>query len=247
MEKIRILIVDDAVMVRQRLSKVLAADPELEVAGIAATGQIALAKLSQLQPHVIILDVEMPEMDGLQTLIRIRQIDAHLPIIMFSSVTVTGATATLDALSLGASDYVTKPSQMNSMSDITQYLQTSLIPKIKALCQTVARKRSPTLQSVSSITSPTQRFQGDRRSHPTVQTAEIVAIGVSTGGPNALSAILPQVPARFPVPIVIVQHMPPMFTQLLASRLTSQCQIPVREAMTGEPLVSGTIWIAPGD
>jgi two-component system, chemotaxis family, protein-glutamate methylesterase/glutaminase len=244
MEKIRVLIVDDAVMVRSRLSKILEADPDIEVAGVAATGAIAIAKLPQLRPHLVILDVEMPDLDGLQTLAKIRQIDAKLPVIMFSSLTTIGAAATLDALTLGASDYVTKPSQMGNVAAITEYLQTALISKIKALCQTAAQKRSPLLRSLSSFSSPIQRLQATQLAKIAV---DIVAIGVSTGGPNALSTLLSQVPAHFPVPILIVQHMPPMFTQLLATRLTSQCQLPVREARTGETVRPGTIWLAPGD
>jgi two-component system, chemotaxis family, protein-glutamate methylesterase/glutaminase len=244
MQKIRVLIVDDAVMVRSRLSKILSADPEIDVVGVAATGQIALAKLTQINPEVVILDVEMPDLDGLQTLSRIRQIDAQLPVIMFSTMTTTGATATLDALALGASDYVTKPSRLGNTTEITHYLQSTLIPKIKALSQTTARKRSTPSPLVPSSSTPIQRSLSILASRP---AAEIVAIGVSTGGPNALTTLLSELPSAFPVPIVIVQHMPPMFTKLLAERLTTKCSLSVREARMGETLSPGTIWIAPGD
>lgn len=228
-------------MVRNRLSKILSADPQIEVAGVAPTGQIALAKLPQLQPDVVILDVEMPELDGLQTLSRIRQLDPHLPVIMFSSMTTIGVTATLDALTLGASDYVTKPAQLGNVDAVTQYLQNTLTPKIKALGQQHRSKRtiqtSPVVSIAGSSSLPKQlRSQ-----------AEIVAIGVSTGGPNALASLLSALPPDFPVPIVIVQHMPPMFTKLLAERLTTKCSLPVREAVTNTNLHPGTIWIAPGD
>jgi two-component system chemotaxis response regulator CheB len=242
MQTIRVLIVDDAVMVRSRLSKILSTDPQLEVVGVAATGQIALAKLAQLKPDVVILDVEMPDLDGLQTLSCIRQQDRQLPVIMFSSMTTRGATATLDALALGASDYVTKPSHSDQVDDVTQYLQNTLIPKIKALSQQ-ARLPDNLSSSVVSASTPLFSFQIND-----IQiTPEIVAIGVSTGGPNALTTLLSELPADFPVPIMIVQHMPPMFTKLFAERLTTKCALPVREAIAGATLHPGTIWIAPGD
>jgi two-component system, chemotaxis family, protein-glutamate methylesterase/glutaminase len=246
MQKIRVLIVDDAVMVRSRLSKILSADPQIEVAGVASTGQIALAKLPQLKPDVVILDVEMPGLNGLQTLAQIRQIDQHLPVIMFSAMTTAGATATLDALTLGASDYVTKPSHLGQVDDVTQYLQDTLIAKIKALSQKVPPTLSTHLLSQAFSAVPTAS-QTDARSSSPQAMADIVAIGVSTGGPNALTTLLATLPSDFPVPIVLVQHMPPMFTKLLAERLTTKCSLPVQEAMMGTPLYPGTIWIAPGD
>lgn len=239
---IRVLIVDDAVMVRSRLSKILSADPEIEVAGVAATGQIALAKVAQLKPDVVILDVEMPDLDGLQILSRIRQNNLHLPVIMFSAMTTRGATATLDALTLGASDYVTKPNHLENGSNPAQYLQDTLIPKIKALSQKTIQKTASLRSDAASAT-----VFSDPPSNPTLTTVAMVAIGVSTGGPNALATLLAEVPPDFPVPILIVQHMPPMFTRLLAERLTTKCALPVREAIGGAPVCPGTIWIAPGD
>ncbi|NJR63285.1 MAG: chemotaxis response regulator protein-glutamate methylesterase [Cyanobacteria bacterium CRU_2_1] len=242
MPTIRVLIVDDAVMVRSRLSKILSADPQIEVVGVAATGQIALAKLAQVYPDVVILDIEMPDLDGLQILSRIRQNHAHLPVIMFSTMTTTGATATLDALTLGASDYVTKPSQLGNLDNVTQYLQDTLIPKIKALSQKCAQKREDRLPSVIPAVIPA----AVPIKLPPAKV-EMIAIGVSTGGPNALASLLSELPPNFPVPIAIVQHMPPMFTKLLAERLTTKCSLPVREAISGATVCPGTIWIAPGD
>ncbi|MEA5550445.1 chemotaxis response regulator protein-glutamate methylesterase [Anabaena cylindrica UHCC 0172] len=237
MPKIRVLVVDDAVVVRSRISKILSIDPELEVVGVAANGRIALAKIPQVNPDVVILDIEMPEMDGLQTLCAIRQIYPHLPVIMFSTSTRTGAIATLEALSLGASDYATKPSNLGSVEAINQHIQTDLIPKIKVFG--AGTTLFPTLSTVA---------------HPVVfplntnpKQVEVVAIGVSTGGPNALTALLTELPADLSVPILIVQHMPPMFTKLLAERLSSKCQIPVNEAIPGVVLEPGQAWIAPGD
>jgi two-component system, chemotaxis family, protein-glutamate methylesterase/glutaminase len=243
MSNIRVLIVDDAVMIRTRLSKILTLDPDIEVVGTAASGKIALAKLLPLKPDIVILDVEMPELDGLQTLAQIRQTHPKLPIIMFSTTTTRGATATLDALTLGASDYVAKPSQLSNIEEITQYLQSNLIPKIKALSLKITQPISPTSPVPSQI-FPTPTFSHSRVGHVRV---DIVAIGVSTGGPNALATLLAMMPENFPVPIVIVQHMPPMFTALLAERLTAKCLLPVREAASGEVLQPGTVWLAPGD
>lgn len=239
---IRVLIVDDAVMVRSRLSKILSADAEIEVVGVAATGQIALAKVAQLNPDVVILDVEMPDLDGLQILSRIRQADPHLPVIMFSAMTTTGATATLDALTLGASDYVTKPSQLGSVDNVTQYLHDTLIPKIKALSKKAVQQDNRSLPTVPAATAPIIP-----RPRPPQAMVDMVAIGVSTGGPNALATLLSDLPPNFPVPIAIVQHMPPMFTKLLAERLSTKCPLPVQEAIADTTLRPGTIWIAPGD
>jgi two-component system, chemotaxis family, protein-glutamate methylesterase/glutaminase len=228
---IRVLIVDDSVVVRNRLNKILSADLDIEVVGVAASGQIALAKLAQVNPDLIILDVEMPDMDGLETLAAIRQRDRTLPIIMFSALTHLGAVATIEALSLGASDYATKPSQSESIEAANQHIQTALIPKIKALAIQNNLAPAPKLPSAIAQNQP----------------IEIVAIAASTGGPNALSVLLSQLPAHFPVPIVIAQHMPPLFTKLLAERLTAKCQVKVEEAHSGALLSPGTVWIAPGD
>ena len=233
MPKIRVLIVDDAVIVRSRLSKILSNDPQLEVVGVAANGRIALAMISQVNPDVIILDIEMPEMDGLQTLAAIRQIYPRLPVIMYSTFTRRGAIATLEALSLGASDYATKPSNLGSVEATTQHIQDDLIPKIKAF---------GTFFTPSIIINPVI-FPV----HSDIQQVEVVAIGVSTGGPNALAVVLKQFPADLSVPILIVQHMPPMFTKLLAEQLASKCKIPVDEAVSGQILEPGHAWIAPGD
>ncbi|AFY33867.1 chemotaxis response regulator protein-glutamate methylesterase [Calothrix sp. PCC 7507] len=237
MPKIRILVVDDAVVVRSRISKILSIDPELEVVGVAANGRIALAKIPQVNPDVVILDIEMPEMDGLQTLSAIRQIYPHLPVIMFSTSTRTGAIATLEALSLGASDYATKPSNLGSVEDINQHIQADLIPKIK-----VFGAGTTPLTTPSTVDHPVvfPVYTNTKR-------VEVVAIGVSTGGPNALTVLLRELPADLSVPILIVQHMPPMFTKLLAEQLASKCQIPVNEAVPGVVLEPGQAWIAPGD
>jgi two-component system chemotaxis response regulator CheB len=234
--KKRILIVDDSVVVRKILSEVLSQDPELEVAGTAGNGHIGLAKFASLRPDLILLDVEMPEMDGLETLAELRKLDAHVPIVMFSTLTEHGAATTLSALSLGASDYCGKPSNTGSLADSTETLRSELIPKIRALCK--LGKLLPHQRPVA----PLARVAAVRLP----RKVEIVALGTSTGGPNALAEVIPKIPAGFPVPIVIVQHMPPVFTHLLAQRLSAQSSIPVHEAVEGEKLLPGHAWIAPG-
>ncbi len=240
MPKIRVLIVDDSVVVRRMLTNILSADPDIEVVGAAANGRIALAKIPQVNPDSIVLDIEMPDMDGLATLAAIRQTYLRLPVIMFSVMTERCAEATLDALALGANDYVTKPAKMNSKDVAVQYIQQQLIPKIKVLSN-IHHPRNRTSPPISQTLLQPKFKAGDR------PAGEILAIGVSTGGPNALSTILPALPANFPIPIAIVQHMPPIFTQRLAERLTSISQIPVKEGMNGDILQPGRAWIAPGD
>jgi len=239
MRKIRLLIVDDSVIVRQKLSEILSQDPFLDVVGIAANGQIALSKIPYLHPDLIILDLEMPEMDGLQTLTAIRQSYPNLPVIMFSAFTERGASATLEALSLGAQDYVTKPTKLGTGEAVSDYLKRELIPKIKVFCADILGVSDNTPIARSRLPSQTATLK--------LAKAQVVAIGVSTGGPNALATLLSRFPADFPLPIVIVQHIPPLFSKRLAERLTRQCHICVAEGYEGAELRSGHAWITPGD
>jgi two-component system, chemotaxis family, protein-glutamate methylesterase/glutaminase len=220
MPRIRVLVVDDAAVIRRLVSEELSKDPELEVVGTAANGKIALAKLAQVNPDLVILDVEMPEMDGLQTLKELRKTYRRLPVIMFSSLTERGATATLDALALGATDYFAKPSS-GGLDASLEVIRSQLIPEIKALC------------APATPAGPV--------------TVAVVAIGASTGGPNALAEIFPNLPADFPVPMVVVQHMPPTFTKLLAERLSAVSSIPVHEGASGILVQPGHAYVAPGD
>lgn len=236
--KIRVMVVDDAVVIRKILTDALAADPDVEVVGTAANGKIALSKLDQLKPDLVTLDVEMPEMDGLQTLREIRKVRPRLPVIMFSTLTSKGGAATLDALAAGASDYVTKPANVGSVTTAMSRIREELIPKIKALCGRAATPKQAPVPPVSraAAVTPVKRVPIDA-----------VVIGISTGGPNALAEVLPKMPADLPVPVLIVQHMPPVFTKLLAERLNAKCPLAVVEATAGEPVVAGKIYIAPGD
>src|ERR1700693_5352576 len=237
MAPIRILVVDYSVVIRRLLSDTLSGDPALEVVGTASDGRIALAKISLLKPDLITLDIEMPVMDGLETLATVRKFYTKLPVIMSSTLTKRGAAATLDALSLGASDYSTKPSHTGSPAVALEHIRIELIPKIKALCGIASLNLLP-----PQGTGPALKVRV--RSNPRI---EIVAIGNSTGGPAALAEVLPRIPNDFPVPIVVVQHMPPIFTHLLAKRLASRSAIPVEEGRSGVVLSPGHAWIAPGN
>jgi len=242
MPKIRVLVVDDAVVVRKLITETLRQDPDLEVAGIAANGKIALQKIPQVNPDIMTLDVEMPEMDGLATLREVRKLYPKLAVIMFSTLTQKGAVATLEALSLGANDYVTKPANVGSVTEAMQRLEQELIPKIKVHCRHLcvaepvredkkAPARTPPL--VSSLP-------------PKPGPIEIVCLGTSTGGPNALAEVFANLPADFPVPIVIVQHMPPLFTAMLAERLTAHSPVPCHEGVEGQVIERGHAYVAPG-
>ncbi len=192
-------------MFRQILSQDLSSDPDIEICGMAPNGQIGLAKIAELKPDIVTLDIEMPVMDGMQTLAAIRKTSKTLPVIMFSTLTERGAAQTMEALTLGASDYVTKLPLTGSPK---QHIRSQLIPKIKALCkriyETQPRDKPVVLDrfkdTVSTLTS----------------AVKVLVIGVSTGGPNALAELLPCLRSNLAVPILIVQHMPPMFTRLLA-------------------------------
>jgi two-component system, chemotaxis family, protein-glutamate methylesterase/glutaminase len=247
MRKIRVLVVDDAVVVRKIVTDTLGGDPDIEVAATAANGRIALQKIPQVNPDILTLDIEMPEMDGLQTLAEARKIYPKLPIIMFSTLTERGGAKTLEALALGATDYVTKPANVGSVSVAMQRIRDELIPKIKMFCSKSAGLEAPP----KSIPKPVPRATPVIKRPPTrtslIQRADILTIGVSTGGPNALAELFPTLPGDLPVPIVLVQHMPPFFTKLLADRLTSKSPLDIQEGKAGEKLVPGKAWIAPGD
>jgi two-component system chemotaxis response regulator CheB len=249
MAPVRVLVVDDSVVVRRLVTRALEADG-VEVVGVAANGRIALAKIAQHRPDVVTLDIEMPEMDGLATLREIRREWPRLPVVMFSTLTERGATATLDALTLGASDYVTKPSGVKDTDEAIAVVRAELVPKVKALAAKAGNGSAPApaagagsrLHTPTVGTAPRLRPAGIAR--PT--NIEVLAIGCSTGGPNALAALLPALPAPLPVPVVIVQHMPPVFTRFLADRLNAHSDLNVKEAEEGDRLEAGCAYIAPG-
>ena len=240
-KRIRVLIVDDSVVARLLLQQVIREDAELVVVGAESSAQAALDKLNALRPDIVILDVEMPGMSGVEMVSAIRARDSRLPVIMFSSHTEDGAAVTIEALSRGASDFVTKPSQTTSADLAMNLVREQLLGKIKALAK--VRRHSLTPPKIDDEPSSMKILAGSAK-RPVI---DIVCIAASTGGPEALEIVLTALPAKFPVPIAIVQHMPPFFTKQLATRLAEKCAIRVREAQSGELLEPGTALIAPGD
>jgi two-component system chemotaxis response regulator CheB len=245
MAKIRVLIVDDSVVIRRMVSDVLSGEPDIEVAGAAADGRIALQKIEQVNPDIVTLDVEMPVMDGLETLRQLRKTHRRLPVVMLSTLTERGASATMEALLLGAADYVTKPANVGSAAAALEKIRTELIPKIRAHVPQAATLAAPPASMAGSQMLRLPSFMAATRAASS--RVEVVAIGTSTGGPNALGELLPLLPQNFPVPVVIVQHMPPIFTKFLADRLSAKSQISVTEAENCQELLPGHAYIAPGD
>ena len=242
MRKAKVLVVDDSMLIRRLVIEALSRDTAIDVVGEAANGRIALQKIAQLAPDLVTLDIEMPEMDGLSTLREIRKMNPRLAVIMFSSHTERGASDTLEALHLGASDYVTKPNSAAGKGSAQQRIEESLIPKIRALCR-VGNGAAAGKAAVPS--SPLKPFM--MRALGSAPRADIVAIALSTGGPSALGSVLSELPSDFGAPIVLVQHMPSMFTRLLAERLNNQTSLNVVEATEGAIITPGTVYVAPGD
>lgn len=237
MNRTRVLIVDDSVVIRRMLTDILSAEPDLEVVGAAPNAAIARSRFETARPDVVTLDVELPDGSGLDLLTEFRARAPRLPIVMFSSMTQRAAATTLDALSRGASDYVTKPSQMGSREEAIEHVRTHLVAKVRAL---VPRRTAP-------ATATPVRTAPLATSRPSSARIDLVAIGASTGGPNALAEVFRRLPQSLPCPIVIVQHMPPMFTKLLADRLSANSSLDVREAARGDVLAAGKAYVAPGD
>jgi two-component system chemotaxis response regulator CheB len=230
--------VDDSVVVRRLLSDALASDPRISVVGSAANGSIALQKVALLTPDVVILDVEMPDMDGIETVTQLRKGWPTLPVIMCSALTERGAEVTLRALTAGATDYVTKPSALSVQQDRMSSFKGELLAKVNALGERKAKSAFPT-------PAPLPIEEKSRPRHQ--QEVTVLAIGCSTGGPNALAELFETIPPNLPVPIFIVQHMPPLFTKILADRLAASSGVPVVEAQHGGEVEPGCVYIAPGN
>ena len=247
--RIRIMIVDDSAVMRSLLRSVITADSSLEVAGTAADGASALGCLDSIRPHLILLDVEMPVMDGLVTLRALRERGHKMPVIMCSSLTQHGAEVTLEALSAGASDYVAKPSGQSSREEAVRAISQELLPKIHALASCAHSPAQTPLPAVPRAPLLFPNAFAIPLPKATTITAQptVLAIGVSTGGPAALDLLLPALPEKFPLPVLIVQHMPEVFTRLFAERLNSLCRLRVREASEGDAIVPGVIAIARGN
>lgn len=230
---IRVLLVDDSAVIRGLLTRIIEAESDMKVAGTAGDGEAGLRKIESIKPDVVILDIEMPNTDGLQALVRLRRVDRRLPVIMFSSLTERGATATMDALAKGASDYVAKPSGAGTISEGMAKVSEDLLGKIRALVGTRARPESTPLAA-----RLTRRL--------ILPSVDAVVIGCSTGGPPALETVLGAWTQPLPIPVLIVQHMPPIFTKALADRLSRKSAAAVVEAAHGMKVEAGTCYIAPG-
>lgn len=255
--RIRVLIVDDSAVMRSLLRTVVCADPSLEVAGTAGDGASALNSVGILHPDIVLLDVEMPVMDGLITLRELRRRGHKMPLIMCSSLTQRGAKVTLDALAAGASDYVAKPAGQTNREAAVTALSQDLLPRIHALAD-LNKAAHPVLPSQSPFPAVAGFTVGTRSPHllplaqpqrsvPIVSRPTVLAIGVSTGGPAALDLLLPALPGDFPLPVLIVQHMPELFTRVFAERLDRRCRLRVREAVEGDAVRKGSIAVARGN
>ncbi|MFC3909605.1 chemotaxis response regulator protein-glutamate methylesterase [Legionella dresdenensis] len=236
MSKIKVMIIDDSALMRRIINTLLSKDPDIEVVGSISNAVYALNMIERLQPDIITLDIEMPGMDGLTALTELRKKYPELPVIMCSSLTLNGATVTLEALNRGANDYVTKPSSSGSAKDSFEQMSQDLLYKIKGLTSHLVKAAPQPVVAKPQTTSSSEP-----------RAIHVLAIGVSTGGPNALTELLPKLPRDFPVPVVIVQHMPPVFTKILAENLSKKSALDVKEAVDGDILTPGTIFIAPGN
>jgi two-component system, chemotaxis family, protein-glutamate methylesterase/glutaminase len=252
---LRVLVADDSSLFRRAISEALGAIPDVEVVGGAPNGKLALQKVAELKPDLLTLDMEMPEMDGIAVLEALRQSGSSASVIVISSVTLRGGRLTMQALEKGAFDFITKP-QTKSASESKDALIRELTPRLRALANrrqirkilqpgalpALSRSSTPVVPTVAkAAVRPERAASVMRASRP-----EVVLIGVSTGGPAALVRLLPPLPKDIGVPIVVVQHMPPVFTQSLAESLSSKCSLSVRESGDGEKLEPGTVLIAPG-
>ncbi len=251
--KIKVLIIDDTVMYRKVLSDVLSMLPDVEVVGTAGNGKIGLDKIRQLQPDLVTLDFEMPVMDGIQTLKELKKSGSNVAVVMVSAHTREGAEVTMKALELGAYDFIAKPEggTVAESSDI-------LLKQLKGVIQSVNTRRILSRVNKKNHVGAAAAVGRRPASTPAVPPPappkinvrpgrlELVSIGISTGGPNALAEVIPKLPANFRVPVVIVQHMPPVFTAALADSLNRKSKVTVKEAEDGEVLKPGWVYIAPG-
>jgi len=257
---LRVLVVDDSVVFRRVISNALASLPDVEVVGSVANGMLALQRVRQLRPDLLTLDLEMPEMDGLGFLDALRQAGETVTVIVVSSLTRQGSRVTLRALEKGAFDFITKP-DLPSAEQSREAIRQELAPRLRALAnrlevrnilrQKPAGAMAPPSPNQALPSPKTPAASGDSIAGRMNRLArpgkpELVLIGVSTGGHNALASVLPAIPCDIGVPLLIVQHMPPIFTQSLAESLARKCAIRVREAVAGEIVQPNTAYIAPG-
>ena len=236
-ERIRVLVVDDSALMRKLIPAILARDSSIEVVGTAMDGAFALKKIEELRPDVVTLDLEMPRMDGLEML-RLIMRRAPLPIILFSTHSTKGGYATLKALALGAVDFLAKPK--DAAAGHLEEIADQLIAKIKVAKRAAKRKLPP-------VTVKEELPKLAKASRPALAPRRVIAVGISTGGPNALQYVLSQIPSDFLSTIVVVQHMPEGFTEMFAKRLDECCALEVQEARSGDLLLAGRVLICPGN
>ena len=251
---LKILIVDDTIVYRKIVSDVLSDLPDVEVVGSAHNGKAAITKIASLQPDLLTLDIEMPEMNGLEVLKYIIEKGLDVGAVMLSTLTREGGEMTMKALDLGAFDFILKP-QEGSMAENAEALKKTIVPILKAfsrqneikhllkgkILSKAANKKHKNLSESDHVAQRMNAITGRFKNK-----SEIIAIGISTGGPKALAQMMPSIPSNIGVPILIVQHMPPMFTMSLAKSLDTKCSFEVREAKDGEPVLSNVAFIAPG-
>ena len=251
---LRALVADDSVLFRRVISEALSSFPEVEVVGAAANGKLAVQKVRELKPDLLTLDLEMPEMDGLAVLDALREAGEDTMVIVVSALTSRGGRLTMQALAKGALDFITKPGERGpaeSRAAIVKELAERLpalanrrsIRKILRLAQYQAKPAAP--PEIPKTTNLDRTMKAMNRV-ANARKPEMVLIGVSTGGPNALAQILPAIPGNIGVPILLVQHMPPIFTKSLADSLSAKCSLRVCEASHNEPVLPNTVYIAPG-
>ena len=236
-ERIRVLVVDDSALMRKLIPAILARDSSIEVVGTAMDGAFALKKIEELQPDVVTLDLEMPRMDGMEML-RLIMHRAPLPIILFSTHSKEGGYATLKALALGAVDFLAKPK--DAAAGHLEEIADQLIAKIKVAKRAAKRKLPPV-----AVKEELPKLTKGRR--PALPPRRVIAVGISTGGPNALQFMLSQIPSDFLSTILVVQHMPEGFTEMFAKRLDECCPLEVHEARSGDLLLAGRVLICPGN
>ncbi|HEY3062904.1 MAG TPA: chemotaxis response regulator protein-glutamate methylesterase [Chloroflexota bacterium] len=247
----RVLVVDDSAFMRKVISEAIAGEPDMELAGVAINGLDALTKVEQLQPDVVTLDVEMPEMDGL-TALRHMMARYPRPVVMLSSLTQAGAVTTIRALTIGAVDFVAKPSGAISLD--FHRVREELVQKIRTASRARVRAQGPGVGGQGSAEPPIRPVMKTpptssvpRPPSPVPQFERLVVIGSSTGGPRALGTVVPGLPNDGKTAYVIVQHMPAGFTHSLAERLDSLSALSVKEAQAGDQLTAGLALVAPGD
>lgn len=237
---VRVLVVDDSAVMRSLLRITLANCPQIELVGVSVDGAAGLDAIERLKPDLVLLDIEMPRMNGLEVLAEMRRRHLEARVIMCSTLTRRGASITLEALARGATDYVAKPTAEHGAGEAVELLRRELLPRIQALF--LMRERASRTGG-----SPVPAIRAMRQSTSVRLPSGALAIGVSTGGPAALETFLPSLPSDFGLPVFVVQHMPPLFTAMLAERLRSVCRVPVHEAAAAEPVQAGSIYIARGD